>query len=194
MDPAERPSRTFGPFQVTDTGNIIRKKKSQSQNKDSLTSPQTADCTELCQFAADDPWRATGDAGTIKTGSKDAMRLDVQPSESGWSNTAIQNNIQPKTASNSYSSVSVIDACFAAETYRKGSNLGRALQYAHQQSLANRTIFEITLVQVAAKVAAKARTVNCTSTDNCKGKISVPATMKPGASLMCPKCYQYQKV
>jgi len=143
---------------------------------------------------AEDPWRATGDAGTIKTGSKNAMRLDVQPSESGWSNTAIQNNIQPKTASNSYSSVSVTDACFTAETYRKGSNLGRALQYAHQQSLANRTIFEITLVQVASKVAPKARTINCTSTDNCKGKISVPATMKPGASLMCPKCFQYQKV
>jgi hypothetical protein len=194
MDPTERPSRTFGPFQVTDTGNIIRKKKSQSQNTDGLTTPQAADCTELCAFAAEDPWRATGDAGTIKTGSKNAMRLDVQPSESGVSNTAIQNNIQPKTASNSYSSVSVTDACFTAETYRKGSNFGRALQYAHQQSLANRTIFEITLVQVASKVAPKARTINCTSTDNCKGKISVPATMKPGASLMCPKCFQYQKV
>jgi len=96
MDPTERPSRTFGPFQVTDTGNIIRKKKSQSQNTDGLTSPQTADCTELCAFAAEDPWRATATAGTIKTGSKNAMRLDVQPSESGWSNTAIQNNIQPE--------------------------------------------------------------------------------------------------
>lgn len=194
MDPVERPSRTFGPFKVTDTGNIIRKKKSQSQNNDALTSPQTADCTELCAFAAEDPWRATGEAGTIKTGSKNAMRLDVQPTESGWSNTALQNNIQPRTASNSYSSVSVTEDCFGAETFRKGSNLGRALQYAHQQSLANRTIFQITEVQLAPKVSSKARMVNCTSTDNCKGKIAVAATMKPGASLMCPKCFQYQKV